>query len=122
MKEISGFHKNGKVDVGMRETPQGQKHRSRFLLEMGTRLVMLSLATGIGIAGWQCYTWQQTGTWPHLSLADALAAIHLDPAQIITGNNDSSVAIFCRILLDLPASVMVPLLTILLVAVISWFL
>lgn len=122
MKETSDFHKHGKIDVGVRESTGATKHRFRLLRDLGSRLIMLAIVTAVGILGWQLYTWQQTGTWPAVRLADALAFIRLDPGSLLAGKDESSFVIFCRILLDLPATLMVPFLTILLVAITTWFL
>ncbi|HEY6837291.1 MAG TPA: hypothetical protein VI389_00975 [Geobacteraceae bacterium] len=122
MKEAPDFHKHGKIDVGVRESSDTKRRRFKLLRDLGSRLIILSILAAIGILGWQLYTWQQTDVWPPARLADALAFIGFDPASLPDSTDANGFVIFCRILLDLPASLMVPILTILLVALTTWFL
>jgi hypothetical protein len=111
-----------KLRVGIREFAKAEQRPSRLFFEVGGKLVVVSVLVALGIHGWQCYVWTTSGTWPTVRLADAVAFCGLDLRSLFAGNDAGTLAILGQIPLDLPAALMVPLLTVLQFACISMFL
>jgi hypothetical protein len=116
------MHGKKELDVGIREFSQGKKTRSRFFFELSAKAVTLSVVISVAILAWQAYSWTMSSTWPSVRLADALAVVGINPEGMCDIKDAGSLVIFCQIMLDLPASLMMPLLTTLFFAFVSWFL
>ncbi len=114
--------RKGRVDIGIREFRKGKKERFRFFLQLSAKVVTLSVVVSVAILGWQSYTWTQSAVWPPVSLTDAFAVVGVNLQGLGGTTADSNLAIFGQILLDLPATLMLPLLTTLFFAFASWFL
>ena len=115
------MHRQGKVDVGIREFGKQKKDPFRHVFEIATTLVVLSVAVALGIVGWQGYTWSQTDAWPPVRFFDLLSLLGVDLHSAYYPEKGQEAANYLQLLLDLPAAAVLPACAFLLAAILSLF-
>jgi len=115
------MRKHGKIEVGIRESRKGKKDRFRYIFEFCTTLAVSSVLVALGILGWQLYTLSTTGAWQAVRLFDVLSFIGIDLQSVYFPRETTDLARYGQLLLELPATLMLPLLTFLLSGIIALF-
>jgi hypothetical protein len=115
------MRKHGKIEVGIRESRKGKKDRFRYIFEFCTTLAVLSVLVALGILVWQLYTLSTTGAWQAVRLFDALSFVGIDLQGVYFPRETTDLARYGQLLLELPATLMLPLLTFLLSGIIALF-
>lgn len=113
--------KHGKIEVGIRGFKKGKKDRFRYIFELCTTLAVLSVLVALGILVWQLYTLSTTGAWQAVRLFDALSFIGIDLQGVYFPRETNDLAKYSQLLLELPATLMLPLLTFILSGLIALF-
>ncbi len=115
------MRKHGKIEVGIREFKKGKKDRFRYIFELCTTLAVLSVLVALGIFSWQLYTLSTTGAWQAVRLFDALAFVGIDLQGVYFPRETNDLVRYGQLLLELPATLMLPLFTFLLSGIIALF-